>query len=234
MFRSVHDHSYGRNRAYPGGHGAAERRGGLHVHRDRAGGVQPGPLGAPYDMAGPDERAGVDGPPRARPGQTGERLGEDRGAGARRMARPVPGLVGHHQVPGVHPGGQAGAESGGDDGGAGRAPAGRAGLAGLAERARHRALGGLRPHAGAQHGHRPGGRAEVAAAQGEPLDAERAGDQQRRRARTLVRAPVRVRAFMLVRGRAGGHQNPRGRATAGSPLTYRPSAVTGKTCRYRW
>lgn len=213
MFRSVHDHSYGRNRAYPGGHGASERRGGLHVHRDRAGGVQPGALGTPYDMAGPDERAGVDGAPGARPGQSGERLGENRGAGARRVARPVPGLLGHHQVPRVHPGGQAGAEAGGDDGGAGRASAGRAGPG---ERARHRALGGLRPHAGAQYGHRPGGRAEVAAAQGEPLDAERAGDQQR------------------CRAGAGGHQDLRGRATAGSPLTYRPSAVTGKTCRYRW
>lgn len=218
MFRSVHDHSYGRNRACPGRHGGPERRGGFHVHRDGAGGVQPGPLGAPYDMAGPDERAGVDGAPGTGPGRPGERVGEDRRAGARGGVLAVPCLVGHHQVARVHPGGQAGAEAGGDDRGAGRAPAA------LGESTRHRALGGLRPHAGAQDGHRSGGRAEVAAAQGEPLDAERAGDQQRRRAL----APVRGR------GRAGGHQDLRGRVRAGSPLTYRPSAVTGNTCRYRW
>lgn len=217
MFRSVHDHSYGRNRTYPGRHGAPERHDGFHVHRDRAGGVQPGPLGAPYDMTGAGKRSGVDGAPGSGPRQTGERVGEDRGAGARRAARTVPGLVGHHQVARVHPGGETGAEAGGDDGGAGRAPAARAALG---ERACHRPLGGLRPHAGAQYGHRSGGPAEVAAAQGEPLDAERTDDQQRRLA--------------LVRGRAGGHHDLRGRATAGSPLTYRPSAVTGKTCRYRW
>jgi hypothetical protein len=61
MFWSVHDHPYGRNRAYARPYGAVERGRGLHVDRDRAGREQVGPFVTAYDVIGAGERSGVDG-----------------------------------------------------------------------------------------------------------------------------------------------------------------------------
>lgn len=63
MFWSVHDHPYGRNRAYARTHGAVERCRGFHVDRDRAGREQLRPLVTSDDVIRSGEWPGVDGAP---------------------------------------------------------------------------------------------------------------------------------------------------------------------------
>ena len=109
MFWSVHDHPYGRNRAR-----VRSARAAHSVAADSMstaigpGRPQIGPLGAAYDVVGAGERAGVDGAARQR---LGERLGEHLGVGAFGGAPRVAGFLGDDQVPGVHPGDEAGAEA---------------------------------------------------------------------------------------------------------------------------
>ena len=61
MFWSVHDHPDGRNRTASGAPGGTEGRGGFHVHGDRAGGMQLGPLRAAYDVVGAAQQTAVHG-----------------------------------------------------------------------------------------------------------------------------------------------------------------------------
>lgn len=61
MFRSVHDHSDGRNRALSDANGAQERRRGFHVDRDCAGREQIRPFVTADDVIGTGDRAPVDG-----------------------------------------------------------------------------------------------------------------------------------------------------------------------------
>lgn len=61
MFRSVHDHTDGRNRALSGANGAQERRRGFHVDRDCAGREQIRPFVTTDDVIGTGHRTPVDG-----------------------------------------------------------------------------------------------------------------------------------------------------------------------------
>lgn len=109
MFWSVHDHPDGRNRTGSGRTGGAEGRGGLHVHRDRPGGMQLGPLRTAYDMVGAAQQPAVH-------GQTALSQGAEQRAVVmagrlRRGAVVAAGGLGDDHVPGAHPGGEAGDRS---------------------------------------------------------------------------------------------------------------------------
>ncbi len=161
------------------------------------------------------QRPGVDGAPG---NGSREFLDEPVGRDAGDRGARVPGLLGDDEVARVHAGGESRAEAGGEHGGAAE---GRVG-----QDPGDRALGRLGSHAGAQDGDRPARAGAVAGAQGEVLDAERAGDQQRGRAGPRGhQAPFTSAAADVVRAA------PAVFLAKGSPWTYRPSAVSGKTWR---
>ena len=83
-----------------------ERRRGLHVHRDRAGGAQLGPLRAAYDVVGAGSGPVCTVRPRAA-GPQPAALTQQAGAGAGGVPRRIAGLVGDDHVPGAHPGREA-------------------------------------------------------------------------------------------------------------------------------
>lgn len=178
MFRSVHDHSYGRNRALTCAYGAEKRRRGFHVDRDRAGCEQIRPFVTADDVIRAGQRPCVDGTPGHGPC---ELFDEEVGPDARNGSVRIPGLLGDDQIAGVHPGGEPGTEAGGQHG---CITQGRVG-----QQPGDGPLGRLGPHAGAQNGDRTAGAPSVARAQGEVLDAERAGDQQRGRGGLCAHQP---------------------------------------------
>ncbi len=136
--------------------------------------------GPPDHVVGAGERAGVD---RAPGQQAHEFLDQQFGAHARDGPARVPGLLGDDQVAGVHPGGEPGAEAGGQHGRVGRRRAGEVPGDGAFRRlgAHPRTDDGVRPAGTPPDRRAPAPRPPVAGAQGEVLDAERAGDQQRGR-----------------------------------------------------
>lgn len=221
MLRSVHDHPDGRNgtvlavRAVR--HGPLPGRGpqggrGFHVDPDGAGGPQVRALLAPDDAVGSGQCTEVDGPAGYGPGQC---LGEQSGTGAGDRAARVPGLLGDDQVAGAHAGQQPGAESGGEHRGSAQSR--------RVQGPGDGAVGRARAHTGAQD-FVPLGRARpAAAAQGRPLDAQRAGDQQRRDASgggSRAGAGIGVRAHQA----SSAAENTPGSA-------YRPSGPNGSPYR---
>ncbi len=216
VFWSVHDHPYGGNGARARAGRAQERGRGLHVHGDRAGREQVGAFGAADDVVRAGQRSPVDG---ASGQGAGEFLHQPVGADAPDRPARVPGLLGDDEVAGVHAGGESRAEARGQHGGAVERRVG--------QDPGDRALGRPGSHAGTQDGDRPAGAGAVAGAQGEVLDAERAGDQQRGRAGPRGhQLPFTSAVDVSVAGRAAPDFWAKG-----SPCTYRPSAVSGKTCR---
>ncbi len=168
---------------------ALRRRGrGLHVDGDRAGREQVGAFGTPDDVVRAGQWPGVDGAPGHGTRQfLDQPVRPDAGDGAAR----VPGLLGDDQVAGVHAGGEARAEAGGQHGGAVERRVG--------QDPGDRALGRLRAHARTQDGDRPAGAAAVAGAQGEVLDAR----ARRRSAAGTGRTVGSSAALHLGRGRLG-------------------------------
>ena len=174
----------------PGAHGAAERGGGLHVDRDGAGGAQLGPLVTAYDVVGAGRAGRCGRCARARPG---------RSASASRSV-PVQGVVpsgsrvssATTRSPGCMPGASPAQKPVASDGRAAqRRPS----------RQRRRRRPARRPAGPCRCAARSPGPAappRSPRAQGELLDAERAGDQQRggaaRRARSIRhQRPCRAR-----------------------------------------
>ncbi len=138
MLWSVHDHPYGRNRARARAHGAVRSVAADSMSTAMAPvASSSGPFGTAYDVVGAGERAGVDGAAGHGPRQClDQQLGADAAGGAAR----VPGLLGDHQVTGVHAGGESRRRS--------RWPATAASRsAGSREGPGDGAFGGVGPHA---------------------------------------------------------------------------------------